>query len=143
MKVLDVHPAALAGGETVLVVEDDAAVRMAVLDGLHELGYATLQAMDGPSAIPIFQSTQKIDLLISDIGLPGMNGKQVAEIGRQHRPCLPVLFMTGYAPSEAAHSGLLAPGMEMITKPFGIAELAAKIREMLAGGARSGPAPLP
>lgn len=132
-----------AEGETILVVEDDAAVRMIVLDELNELGYATLEAMDGPTALPILQSAQRIDLLISDVGLPGMNGMQIAEIGRQHRPGLPVLFMTGHAQSAAARSGFLAPGMEMIAKPFAITELATKIRQMLAGGARSGPAPLP
>ena len=142
MKVFDAYPAALAGGETVLVVEDDAAVRLAVIDELHELGYVTLQAVDGPTAITILQSMQKIDLLISDIGLPGMNGRQVAEIGRQHRPRLPVLFMTGYAPSAFTCPELLAPGMEMIAKPFSIDNLAAKIREMLAGAARSALAPL-
>ncbi|MEP6965952.1 MAG: PAS domain S-box protein, partial [Polaromonas sp.] len=131
-----------AEGETILVVEDDAAVRMIVLDELNELGYATLEAMDGPTALPLLQSTQRIDLLISDVGLPGMNGRQLAEIGRQHRPGLPVLFMTGYAQSAAARSEFLAPGMEMIAKPFAIDELAAKIREMLAAGARSGAAPL-
>ena len=132
-----------AEGETILVVEDDAAVRMIILDELNELGYTTLEAVDGPTALPILQSAHKIDLLISDVGLPGMNGRQIAEIGRQHRPGLPVLFMTGYAQSAAARSEFLAPGMEMIAKPFAMDELAAKIREMLAGGARTGFEPLP
>ena len=118
-------------GETLLVVEDDPAVRMIVLDELNELGYTTLEAMDGPTAIPILQSSQKIDLLISDVGLPGMNGRQIAEIGRQHRPDLPVLFMTGYAQNAASRSEFLAPGMEMISKPFSMDEMAAKIRDML------------
>ena len=132
-----------AEGETILVVEDDAAVRMIILDELNELGYTTLKAVDGPTALPILQSAQRIDLLISDVGLPGMNGRQIAEIGRQHRPGLPVLFMTGYAQSAAARTEFLAPGMEMIAKPFAMDELAAKIREMLAGGARTGFEPLP
>lgn len=118
-------------GETLLVVEDDPAVRMIVLDELNELGYTTLEAMDGPTAIPLLQSSVKIDLLISDVGLPGMNGRQIAEIGRQHRPDLPVLFMTGYAQSAASRSEFLAPGMEMISKPFSMDEMAAKIRDML------------
>ena len=118
-------------GETLLVVEDDPAVRMIVLDELNELGYTTLEAIDGPTAIPILQSSQKIDLLISDVGLPGMNGRQIAEIGRQNRPALPVLFMTGYAQNAAARSEFLAPGMEMISKPFSMDEMAAKIRDML------------
>ena len=118
-------------GETLLVVEDDPAVRMIVLDELNELGYTTLEAIDGPTAIPILQSSQKIDLMISDVGLPGMNGRQIAEIGRQHRPHLPVLFMTGYAQNAASRSEFLAPGMEMIAKPFSMDEMAAKIRDML------------
>lgn len=118
-------------GETLLVVEDDPAVRMIVLDELNELGYTTLEAIDGPTAIPILQSSQKIDLMISDVGLPGMNGRQIAEIGRQHRPHLPVLFMTGYAQNAASRSEFLAPGMEMISKPFSMDEMAAKIRDML------------
>ena len=128
-------------GETLLVVEDDPAVRMIVLDELNELGYTTLEAMDGPTAIPILQSARKIDLLISDVGLPGMNGRQIAEIGRQYRPGLPVLFMTGYTQSAAARSEFLAPGMEMISKPFSMDEMAAKIRDMLSGDAPTRAAP--
>jgi len=130
-------------GETLLVVEDDPAVRMIVLDELNELGYITLEAIDGATAIPILQSSQKIDLLISDVGLPGMNGRQIAEIGRQHRPELPVLFMTGYAQSAAARSEFLAPGMAMISKPFSMDEMAAKIRDMLSGQYPVVAAPLP
>ena len=114
-------------GETVLVVEDDAAVRMIVLDELAELGYQTLEAIDGPSALPILQSSRKIDLLLTDVGLPGMNGRQVAEIARQHRPGLRVLFMTGYAEKAAAREKFLAPGMEMISKPFTMDALATRI----------------
>lgn len=118
-------------GETVLVVEDDAAVRMIVLDELGELGYQTLQAIDGPTALPILQSSRKIDLLLTDVGLPGMNGRQIAEIARQHRPGLPVLFMTGYAEKAASRSKFLAPGMEMISKPFTMDALAARIGGIL------------
>lgn len=128
-----------AEGETVLVVEDDAAVRLIVLDELNERGYHTLEAADGLAAIPILQSTQKIDLLITDVGLPGMNGRQVAEIGRQHRPGLRVIFMTGYAQNAAVRSEFLAPGMEMISKPFAMDDLAARIREMLSDEAATQP----
>lgn len=114
-------------GETVLVVEDDAAVRMIVLDELAELGYQTLEAIDGPTALPILQSSRKIDLLLTDVGLPGMNGRQIAEIARQHRPQLRVLFMTGYAEKAASREKFLAPGMEIITKPFTMDALAARI----------------
>ena len=118
-------------GETVLVVEDDAAVRMLVVDVLQELGYGFVEAVDGKSAAPILQSAQRIDLLISDVGLPGMNGRQLADIARQARPSLKVLFITGYAENAAVRGGFLEPGMEMITKPFALDALAAKIREML------------
>ncbi|MBC7547372.1 MAG: PAS domain S-box protein, partial [Polaromonas sp.] len=118
-------------GETVLVVEDDAAVRMIVLDELAELGYTTLEAVDGPTALPMLQSTRKIDLLLTDVGLPGMNGRQIAEIARQHRPGLRVLFMTGYAEKAASRAKFLAPGMEIISKPFTMDALAARIGSML------------
>ncbi len=121
-------------GEVVLVVEDEPAVRMLVVEELHELGYATIEAATGLAAIPILESTQKIDLLVSDVGLPGMNGRQVAEIGRQHRPELPVLFMTGYAENAAVRSEFLAAGMEMIAKPFALDELATRIRAILHPG---------
>ena len=114
-------------GQTVLVVEDDAAVRMVVLDELSELGYRTIAAIDGPSALPILHSERAIDLLLTDVGLPGMNGRQVAEIARQHRPGLRVLFMTGYAEQASSRTSFLAPGMDMITKPFTMDDLAARI----------------
>ena len=137
-----VAPSRLLGeGETLLVVEDDPAVRAIVLDELQDLGYATLEAMDGPTALPILQSSVRIDLMISDVGLPGLNGRQIAEIGRQHRPNLPVLFMTGYAQTAAVRSEFLAPGMEMISKPFSMDEMAAKIRTILQR--QTPPAPLP
>lgn len=128
---LDVPDIPHGEGETVLVVEDDAAVRMIVLDELSELGYQTLEACDGPTALPILQSSRKIDLLLTDVGLPGMNGRQVAEIARQHRPGLRVLFMTGYAEKAASRAKFLAPGMEMISKPFTMDALAARIGGIL------------
>ena len=120
-------------GEVVLVVEDDAAVRQLVVEVLHELGYAAIEAMDGRAAVPILQSPQRIDLLVTDVGLPGINGRQLAEIARQHRPELKVLFVTGYAEHAAIRGGFLAPGMEMVTKPFALDQLAGRIREMLTG----------
>ncbi len=118
-------------GEVVLVVEDEPAVRMLVVEELHELGYTAIEAATGLAAIPILESAQKIDLLVTDVGLPGMNGRQVAEIGRQHRPDLPVLFMTGYAENAAVRSEFLAEGMEMIAKPFALDALALRIRAIL------------
>jgi CheY-like chemotaxis protein len=95
------------------------------------LGYAFVEACDADSALPIFDSTQRIDLLISDVGLPGMNGRQLAEIGRQYRPGLKVLFITGYAEHAAVRGGFLDSGMQMITKPFTFDLLTAKVREMI------------
>ncbi|BBP59529.1 response regulator [Pseudomonas sp. St316] len=118
-------------GETVLIVEDDPAVRALVSAVLSELGYAFVEAAEANSAVPILQSGQRIDLLISDVGLPGMNGRQLAEIGRQIRPDLRVLFITGYAEHAAVRGGFLDPGMQMITKPFTFDLLTAKVREMI------------
>ncbi|MCK8663477.1 response regulator [Pseudomonas azerbaijanoccidens] len=125
------HPLFAQNGETVLIVEDDPAVRVLVSTVLSDLGYAFLEACDADSALPIFDSAQRIDLLISDVGLPGMNGRQLAEIGRQFRPGLKVLFITGYAEHAAVRGGFLDPGMQMITKPFTFDLLTAKVREMI------------
>ncbi len=118
-------------GETVLIVEDDPAVRVLVSAVLKELGYAFVEAGDADTAVPIIESEQRIDLLISDVGLPGMNGRQLAEIGRQIRPELKVLFITGYAEHAAVRGGFLDPGMQLITKPFTFDLLTAKVREMI------------
>jgi PAS domain S-box-containing protein len=118
-------------GETVLVVEDDDSVRMLVVDVLTELGYQVLEAFDGPTALPVIEGRTRIDLLISDVGLPGLNGRQLAEIALAARPALKVLFITGYAATAASRADFLAPGMEMITKPFAIDDLAQKVREIL------------
>ncbi|MFL1504925.1 MULTISPECIES: response regulator [unclassified Pseudomonas] len=120
-------------GETVLIVEDDPAVRVLVSAVLKELGYAFVEACDADTALPIIESDQRIDLLISDVGLPGMNGRQMAEIGRQMRPQLKVLFITGYAEHAAVRGGFLDPGMQLITKPFTFDLLTAKVREMIQG----------
>ncbi|MGB3122439.1 MAG: ATP-binding protein [Pseudomonas sp.] len=118
-------------GETVLIVEDDPAVRVLVSAVLKELGYNFVEAGDANTAVPIIESEQRIDLLISDVGLPGMNGRQLAEIGRQIRPGLKVLFITGYAEHAAVRGGFLDPGMQLITKPFTFDLLTAKVREMI------------
>lgn len=120
-------------GETVLIVEDDPAVRVLVSTVLKELGYAFVEAGDATTAVPIIESDQRIDLLISDVGLPGMNGRQLAEIGRQIRPDLKVLFITGYAEHAAVRGGFLDPGMQLITKPFTFDLLTEKVREMIRG----------
>jgi len=118
-------------GETVLVIEDEDSVRELVIEVLHDLGYRALEAGDGPSGLKILRSPERIDLLVSDIGLPGMNGRQVAEAAREQRPDLKVLFITGYAENAAMANGFLEPGMEMVTKPFAVDALAARIRDMI------------
>ena len=121
----------LGAGETVMIVEDDPSVRLIVLEVLEELGYTAIEATDARQAIPILQSSRRIDLLVSDVGLPGMNGRQLAEVARETRPDLRVLFITGYAQNAAVRGGFLDHGMDMMTKPFAIDALATKIREML------------
>jgi PAS domain S-box-containing protein len=123
-------PAAIAG-ETVMLVEDDAAVRMLILDLLKELGYRAHEAEDAKGALSVLESDLRVDLLVTDVGLPGMNGRQLAEIARQHRPGLKVLFMTGYAEIAAERQGFLEEGMDMVSKPFSIDLLANKIRTMI------------
>ncbi|AVI85028.1 MULTISPECIES: response regulator [Pseudomonas syringae group] len=118
-------------GETVLIVEDDPAVRALVSEVLSELGYAFIEAGQATDAVPILESAQRIDLLISDVGLPGMNGRQLAEIARQLRPALKVLFITGYAEHAAVRAGFLDTGMELITKPFAFDHLTSKVRQMI------------
>ena len=127
-----VQPCAAEGsGQTVLLVEDDSSVRLLVREVLEELRYHTIEAEEADAAIAILGSSRHIDLLVSDVGLPGMNGRQLAEVARRHRPDLPVLFVTGYAENAAIRGGFLGTNMAMITKPFTIEALSLKIREML------------
>ena len=132
-ELMDSHRA--EEGEAVLVIEDEAAVRDLVVDVLKELGYRAIEAADGPTGLTILQSSIRIDLLITDIGLPGLNGRQVVDAALQNRPDLRVLFMTGYAENATIANGFLEPGMEMITKPFAIEALATRIRDMIEGKA--------
>ena len=122
-------------GETVLVVEDDPAVRLLIGEVLHELGYSCLEASDGQAAIPLLASNIRMDMMITDVGLPGLNGRQVADIAREHRPGLQVLFVTGYADRAIDRASFLGPGMQMITKPFTLDALAVRIRQMVANSA--------
>jgi PAS domain S-box-containing protein len=119
-------------GETVLVVDDEPTVRMLVGDTLADLGYRGIEAADAASALRVLESDIDIDLLISDIGLPGdMSGKQLAEVARRSRPRLKVLFITGYAENAAIINGHLEPGMHVLSKPFPIDKLAARIRSII------------
>jgi CheY-like chemotaxis protein len=128
----DANPDYAGHGETVLVVDDEAHVRALIADILDEAGYDVIEAQDGAAALTLLQSSRPIDLLITDVGLPGgMNGRQVADAGRTFRPELKVLFITGYAENAVIGNGHLDPGMEIVTKPFEINALGNKIREML------------
>ena len=119
-------------GRTVLVIDDEATVRMLIVEVLEEAGYTAIEADDGPSGMTILQSAIPIDLLITDVGLPGgMNGRQVADAARELRPDLKILFVTGFAENAAVGNGHLAPGMAVMTKPFVMVELGNKIVEIL------------
>ncbi|HEV7438009.1 MAG TPA: PAS domain S-box protein [Methylobacterium sp.] len=120
-------------GETVLIVDDEPTVRMLVTEVLEDLGYTAIEAADGPSGLKVLRSDLRIDLLVTDVGLPGgMNGRQVADAGRAVRPHLKILFITGYAENAAVGNGHLEPGMQVLTKPFAMETLAARIRELIA-----------
>lgn len=121
-------------GETILVVEDDVSVRTYSVDALRDLGYRTIEAPDGPSAVRLLETQTHVDLLFTDVVLPrGMSGAQVAARARELRPGLKVLFTTGYARNAIFHHGRLDKGVQLITKPFSFEELAAKVRDVLDG----------
>jgi PAS domain S-box-containing protein len=121
-------------GERVLVIDDEPLIRMLIAETLEEGGYTVIEAFDGSSGLKILQSEERIDLLITDVGLPGgMNGRQLADAARVSRPGLKVLFITGFAENAVVGNGHLEPGMEVITKPFEIAALGNKVRQMIEG----------
>jgi CheY-like chemotaxis protein len=119
-------------GKTVLVIDDEPTVRMLVTDALSDLGHACLEAGDGPSGLKFLQSDASIDLLITDVGLPGgMNGRQIAEAARRLRPNLQVLFITGYAENAVLNHGHIEHGMEVLTKPFAVDDLIRRVSRLL------------
>jgi len=120
-------------GDVVLMVEDEPGVRMVVRDVLSDLGYTVLEAENGRAGLNIIASGVRIDLLLTDVGLPGgMNGRQLADAARQRRPELKVLFITGYADSVVAvGNGQMEPGMEVMTKPFALETLATRIQNII------------
>ncbi len=121
-------------GETVLVIDDEHTIRTVIAEVLAEAGYQVMEAADGPSGLKILQAERRVDMLVTDVGLPGgMNGRQVADAARVARPGLKILFITGYAENAAVGKGYLDAGMEVLTKPFDMAELANKVEAMLAG----------
>ncbi|MEE5103077.1 response regulator [Pseudomonas alliivorans] len=125
-------PSQNAGGETILVVDDEPTVRLLITEVLEELGYLVLQADRGAAALEILQSKAAIDLLVTDVGLPGgMNGRQVADAARAVRPDLKILFVTGYAENAALAHDTLEPGMYVLPKPFSIAAMTGRVTELL------------
>jgi CheY-like chemotaxis protein len=124
-------PTAVGRGEVVLVVEDEVVVRHVIVEVLHQLGYSALEAADAEAGLDLLRSGEAIDLLVTDVGLPGMNGRKLADTARDMRPGLKILLMTGYASEAAAASGFLVQGMQLITKPFTIEALARRMREMI------------
>jgi PAS domain S-box-containing protein len=123
-----------AEGEVVLVIDDEPTIRMLIAEVLGELGYAVIEAPDGPAGLKVLESNARIDLLITDVGLPeGMNGRQVADAARVTRPDLKVLFITGYAENAIISRGRLENGMFVLTKPFEMEALADRIRDIIEG----------
>ncbi len=129
-------PAARSGepgraGETVLVVEDEALVRMMTVTALTDLGYVVLQAANGKAALALIETGVPIDLLLTDVVMPEMNGAELAAAARPLRPSMKIIFMTGYTRNAIVHNGTLDPGVALLPKPFAIADLAAKVRTEL------------
>ena len=121
-----------AQSATVLIVDDEPTVRMLVTDILEDLGYLAIEAGDSAAGLKILQSDVTINLLVTDVGLPGgMNGRQMADAGRVNRPDLKVLFITGYAENAVLGNGHLAPGMAVMTKPFAMDAMTDRIRSMI------------
>jgi PAS domain S-box-containing protein len=119
-------------GETVLIIDDEEMIRMTASDTLREAGYRVLEAGDGPSGLALLNNGERIDLLVTDVGLPGgLNGRQVAEAARTRLPDLKILFITGYAEHSAIGEAHLDRGVGLITKPFSIRTLTARVKEML------------
>ena len=121
-------------GAVVLLVEDELAVRMVVVEVLSDLGYTVLEADNSQSGLRIIETRARIDLLLTDVGLPGgMNGRQLADAAREQRPGLKVLFLTGFAESAAVGNGLMEHGMEVMTKPFDLEKFVVKVERMISG----------
>jgi hypothetical protein len=118
---------------TILVVEDEPIVRMLVLDQLGDLGFHTVEAQDASEALALLRRGDRFDLMLTDVGLPGMDGRELAEVARGLQPDLKVLFATGYSAGDASALGLPARGMDLVGKPIEMDELARRIRLLLKG----------
>jgi PAS domain S-box-containing protein len=126
-------PIPAGAGETVMVVDDEPTVRMLVADVLADMGFRAVEAVEAGTALRILESDARIDLLVTDVGLPGgMNGRQLADAARVTRPALKVLFVTGYAENAVIGNLMLEPGMQVMTKPFAMDVLVNRVRSLLA-----------
>jgi CheY-like chemotaxis protein len=121
-------------GQKILVVDDEAIIRMLVMDALEDARFTGLEASEGSAALKILQSEPGVEMLITDVGLPGgLNGRQLADAARVARPGLKVLFITGYAEKAVIGDGDLETGMQILAKPFAMEALTRKIRDMVDG----------
>jgi PAS domain S-box-containing protein len=128
----DAQKARRGDGETVLVVDDEPNVRLLIQEVLEELGYRVLEADTGAAGLQILESSGRVDLLVTDVGLPGgMNGRQLADAALVSRPDLKILFITGYAENAVIGEGALKPGMHVLTKPFSLEALGGRVREIV------------
>jgi len=119
-------------GETVLVVDDEPSVRMLIVEVLEELGYLAIEAGEGPAALKLLQSVPRVDLLITDLALPGgVDGRELADRARTLKSGIRVLFITGYAENAVISNGQLEPGVQLLHKPFSIQVLASRIKDIL------------
>jgi CheY-like chemotaxis protein len=131
-EVADVPAELNAEGQTILVIDDEPIVRMLIVDALEEMGFECAEAGTGPEGLAILEKSEHIDLLVTDVGLPGgLNGRQVADRARELRPGLRVLFVTGYAENAALNHGHIGPGTRVLTKPFSVGELTSRIQSLL------------
>lgn len=117
--------------QRILIVESDATVRQLVRDTLAEQGFHCQDVSDGNLALTLLRAERSYDLLVCNVGLPGMSGRQLAEVARKLRPGLPVLFITGYAEQASVHLNRLDADMQVLNKPFTFAQLRDKVRQML------------
>lgn len=125
---------AMGAEKTILIVDDEPTVRVLINEVLGELGFSVIEAADSLAGLKILTSDVQIDLLVTDVGLPGgMNGRQLADAGRQARPDLRTLFITGYAETAAIGDGHLPAGMQVMTKPFSVESFVARVRDLLLG----------
>ncbi len=130
-KIAEAAPVRAVQGETILVVEDDDAVRKLAVEGLSELGYAVLQADHAVQALKLLDEHPAVVLLFTDVVMPNVNGRELADEARRRRPNLKVLFTTGYTCNAVVHNGTLDPGVRLLGKPYTLQQLGSTVRDIL------------